>query len=174
MHIREKLNELRTLSITVSVVICAGALVLIFRQLHEAGPHKPGLPSKTFYSDDDGKTWFLDEYMKITPFDHNGHPAYKVVVYRCNGGMPAVAYLEKFSDSQQAAMKEISPEDVRDYTGRFMSFQEALDVKKPGSNHWLSVESRGYIDTKIVTCPDGSVKGLTFVSPLDPDTGASG
>jgi hypothetical protein len=174
MSIREKLNESRTLSITVAAVVFAIALVLIFRQLHEASPHRPGLPSKTFYSDDDGKTWFLDEFMKITPFDHNGHPAYKAVVYRCNGGTPAVAYLEKFSDSQQAAMKEISPENVRDYTGRFMSFQEELDVKKPGSNHWLSVESRGYIDAKIVTCPDGSVKGLTFVSPLDPDTGASG
>lgn len=174
MNIREKLNELRTLSISAAVVVCVFALVLIFRQLHEAVPHKPGLPSKTFYSDDDGKTWFLDEYMKITPFDHNGRPAYKVVVYRCNGGMPAVAYLEKFSDSQRVALKGISPADVRVYTSTFMSFQDALDVKRPGSNRWLSVESRGYIDAKIVTCPDGTVKGLTFVSPLDPDNGASG
>ncbi len=174
MNIREKLNQYRALSLPVVGVVIAIALALIFRQLREAAPHKPGLPSKSFYSDDDGKTWFLDEYMKITPFDHHGRSAYKVVVYRCNGSTPAVAYLEKFSDSQQAALQEISPADVRDYTGRFMSFQEALDVKKPGSNRWLSVESRGYIDAKIVTCPDGSVKGLTFVSPLDPDTGASG
>lgn len=125
MSIREKLNHSPGLSTAAGGVVLVIALALIVRQLHEAGPHKPGLPSKSFYSDDDGKTWFLDEYMKVTPFDHRGKPAYKVVVYRCGDAKPAVAYLERFSDSQKAAMKEIPADNVYDYAGRFMSFQEA-------------------------------------------------
>lgn len=55
--------------------------------------------TQAFYSTDDGKTWFVDSITREPPFDHEGSPAYRVVMMACNcNGKRTVfpAYLQRF------------------------------------------------------------------------------
>lgn len=172
MNVRETINRHRGLVLAIMGVCVAMSWLLFHPQLHLPQPHLGGLPEKNFYTDDDGTTFFVDDFLKVTPFDHNGKAAYQAVVYHCRNNKPAVSYLARFSAAQRAQLAAIPADDRVDFTKAFMSFQDAMDVKKPGNGNWISAGAKEYIIAKVVTCPDGSGEGLTIVSPSDPDNGA--
>jgi len=39
---------------------------------------------RAYFSDDDGKTFFVDDIEKIVPFDHDGKPGFRAMVYQCS------------------------------------------------------------------------------------------
>jgi hypothetical protein len=149
--------------------------VAVMMILHQAtgGPHtNTRLLNSAFYSDDDGKTWFLDDVSKLPPFDHHGRTAVRAVVYRYGTGSKFVAYLEKFSDDQLTQIKDAisaNPEQ----TSHWLS--APMQVKKPGDTDWLSPPdgkdrkaAKAYAEAKTVVAPGGS-KNVALVSPTDPD-----
>ena len=139
------------------VVICATVILFELK-----GPADLSRAGKVFYSDDDGKTWFLDDLTKGSPFDHDGKQAYRALVYRCPGGQPFVAFLARFSDSQKAQMQS----DSR-VIGNAMQ-----EMKKPGESNWVKNSSATESGYPQPDCPDGGHNAV-MVLPTDPDSGAS-
>lgn len=164
----EKNSLALKVTVMLLVVICAGVVYSWTR-----GPRLPdaSLAHKEFYSDDDGKSWFLDDVAKDAPFDHGGKPAYRALVFRCGGGRPFVAFLAKFSDQQkaqaQADLRHSPPGTESRMLGTPMR-----DLKKPGASTWETNNSRTETGYPEVKCPDGNGTP-TMVHPVDSDTGAT-
>ena len=81
MGIRETLEKNPVavkVAVGLMIVICAA---VIYSEMHGPRQRDPALARKEFYSDDDGKTWFLEDMSKDSPFDHDGKPAYRAVVF---------------------------------------------------------------------------------------------
>lgn len=154
-----------------------GAVLVIFAAgviYHETlgQPHQDlQLVNSAFYSDDDGKSWFIDDASKIPPFDHDGKKAVRAVVYRYDDDKKFVAYLERFSDAQLPQVQAViaaHPEQASHW------LHGAMQVKKPGSLKWIEPGDGNVANTiayeKIITpeAPDGS-KNLSPILPSDED-----
>jgi hypothetical protein len=171
MGLREQIERKPALmgGIGVFILLLAGALIY-YETLGQ--PHRNiRLLNSAFFSDDDGQTWFIDDASKLPPFDHNGKPAVRAVIYRYDDNKKFVAYLEKYSDDRLAQIQAAiaaHPEE----TSHWM--KTATEVKKPGDAKWApppSEKPQGTIAYgKVITptAPDGS-KNLWPVSPADPD-----
>ncbi len=178
MDIRKTLNEKPALRLAVAGAVCAVALALLAWQFSGGRSPDAGYAGKTFFSDDDGKSWFIDDESKLPPFDHNGKQACRAAVYRCGSGKPFVALLEKYSDKQLADFeqqkKAAAERDPKAPPPKGMSLQTPMEVKRPGDSGWTPCPGEPKFDNaayqKVVNpvCPDGSGT-MTIVHPSDPD-----
>lgn len=167
MGIRETLNQNPGITTGVTAGIIVLALVVIVWQL--AGSGGPSIPTKAYYTVDDGATWFADDINKIPPFDHNGKPAYRVHLFRCGGGDPFVTHLERYTPAAQKRLEQAraaGPEaDPSVYEEVAMS---GIEVKKPGTGDkgWVrqsNYEAASEIMSPI--CPDGTTNEIEPVYP---------
>jgi hypothetical protein len=136
MGLRAVLNKNKSASIVVTILLVAAAVALGC-YLKQPGADAVELSLKAYYSDDDGKTYFVDAANKLTPFDHNGKQAYAVRVYRCPDQPAAfVGYLQRIDDktlvaAQQALAAGKPAEDIERVIGSHR------EVKKPGDSKWV-------------------------------------
>jgi hypothetical protein len=154
--IRETLNEKPAIGvgIAVGVIVIAGA-VLIWQFTGKSGPAQLTAPisaDQAYFTDDDGKTYFVDDSKRVTPFKHSGKDAYRAHVYKCSKGSPFVGYIERHTDLGKQ-QKGIAAE-----MGSRPSFQDnaLFEIKKPGKGAWVPVDSKHYnqaLDVMGVTCP---------------------
>ncbi len=166
MGIRQTINQSPKLTGVIAGVIALLALFLIAWNLFGHGNAQNTYRGKTFFSDDDGGTWFIDDASRLPPFDHNGKTAYRAVLYRCGSGKPFVAYLGKYSDAQLARMdemkKEIAARDPGEDPERLVA-NLPMDVKKPGDSKWeagfapkgANYDPAAYEKVTTVVCPQG-------------------
>jgi hypothetical protein len=98
--IRETLNQkpaVTTAATAIIIVVMLG--VIIYQSLDRGGVPTPA--TRAWYTLDDGKTWFADDSNRPTPFDYKGTPAYRVIVFTCDGGATTFAgYLVRVTDQQ--------------------------------------------------------------------------
>ncbi len=171
MGFREALEKHPLLGRVVAILFIGLCAVIILRELRSfdlSGP-APVAAGKEFYSDDDGRTWFLGDGMAGSPIDHNGKPAYRALVYRCPGGKPFVAYLAKYSDEQQAQIAR----DTAKHPGLSQAQLGPMgSIRKPGGTKWVANSSPAVTGYPSVPCPDGSGTASP-VSLADPDSGAA-
>jgi hypothetical protein len=171
--IRQTLNENPVVTTSVTGLIIVVALVVLFRSACSGGGGGggAGVPSKQFFTIDDGKNYFPDDASKIPPFMHEGKPAYGVKVYKCPDGTTYVSHLERYSDADKKRLEEAAAK-AKDKPGSppmdgFMLLGN-MEVKKPGDKQWVSMSSGGpekYMAVMRPRCPDGS----TNVTPVMPD-----
>ncbi len=141
MGFRETMNRNPAITTGVTIGLIVIAIVLIVWQLLPSGGSVPSAEGrKAYYSDDDGKTWFEDDLLKVTPYTGpNGKEAVRAHVFKIGDGEPFVQYLEKFKpdvkDKVEKAMadpanKGMIPPEFRD---------DAMKLfKKPGAaNKWV-------------------------------------
>jgi hypothetical protein len=166
-----------------STAIAGGLLVVAAVVMWEIFVGASGSPlsayaNKAFFSDDDGKTWFIDDASNLPPFDHDGKKAYRAALFRCGSGKPFIAYLEKYSDAQ---IKRLAEQRTVDATrtpnqspGGAPPSDILMDVKRPGDRGWLPAadatdpqKASAYRNVLVPVCPDGSV--ITVVLPADAD-----
>jgi len=175
MGIREKINKSQQISMTAAVCVIVIALSFIIWQMTKGGPSLSAAMTKAFYSDDDGKTWFVDDAQKIVPFDHHGKEAVRVRVFRCNGGEPFVGYLERYSDEIKARILEMAAQHPGDSAPDFSLMP--MEVRKPGEKTWVNtLTPNSYMEYKRVTvpvCPGGGASEPALVTPADSGNGAS-
>ena len=105
MGIRQTINEKPQITMGVTGAIILIALIYIAVHAFGGGPAAHAVKPLAFFSDDDGQTYFVDDGAKIPPFDHNGKQAFKAMVYRCEGGKPFVAYLQRCNDEQRRSSR---------------------------------------------------------------------
>ena len=172
MDLREKLKENSTIvgGVCGFILLIAG---LVTYRATLGQPHaNVRMMNSAFFSDDDGKTWFIDDASKVPPFEHRGGAACRAEVYRYGNGKKFVAYLEKFSDQQKP---EIEAQIAGDPQQATHWLQTPMLVKKPGDPAWLppggDADARKAYEKAIEPIsPDGSTN-MSPVAPSDPDAG---
>jgi hypothetical protein len=157
MGIREALNRRPKLAATIAVGLCAVAIPMMI-WANSSGV--PGRASKSYYSDDDGKTFFPDDIDKLYPFDRNGKQAYRAYVYECKDGKRFVSYLARYNAAAKAKIPELE-KNAKDPEAAGQANQlrsMAIEVKKPGGDQWFSqFSAQGSELAAHPTCADGSI-----------------
>src|SRR3954470_798778 len=64
--------------------------------------------AQSWFTADDGKTWFADDLNKLPPFEKNGRTVSRVYLFSCDGGKTVfVGYLERFTPEGKRALQTI-------------------------------------------------------------------
>ena len=108
----------------------------------------PGPIAHAYYSDDEGKSFFVDDLDKAFPFQRNGKAAFRAFVFKCDDKKePFVGLLGRHAKSGGG------PAVDKRYTPKEQS--GTIEVSKPGSNQWvpfMSVEGQKLLAS---VCPSG-------------------
>lgn len=148
MEIRKILAEKPAIRNAVIVAVFALASLILWKSLFSTNTVR----MKAFFSDDDGKTWFADDWSKFSPFDHDGMQAYRAHVFRCGDGPPFVGYLESYAEEVKPVLEKGHP-DINDILVAMQRYSDKSLVKKPGDAKWVS---RGTPAITTPRCPAGS------------------
>lgn len=153
MGIRETLNKNPMITTGATIAIIILAILVIVWEILPARP--PRAPTKSFYTDDDGASYFPDDINRVPPFDHNGKDAVRCYVFSCPGKGKFVGYLEKYTKdmaSKILAAKASSNMDALDQ----LDTDSGREVKKPGDAKWIRVATHDAEAENItnVKCPD--------------------
>jgi hypothetical protein len=137
MGIREKLNKYPILGYSV-IPIAAVAIVMAIRSSRS---YLPSGINASYFSADDGKTFFSDDVKKIPPFDYHGSQAVRAHVFRGADGKLFVGYLEKIDPEAAAAIRKVQDRKPGDppldpsLLGIVMAGHE---YKRPGDTKWVN------------------------------------
>lgn len=147
MGVREWMNQHRgaTLAGVIALVLVAiGAIAMQVMAQRKSFPS--GLPD-SYFSVDDGKTFFAASDGNVPPFDYKGKPAVRAYVFECDGNR-FVGYLERYLPEVRTAVVAGKRTIAGDRFGR--------ELKRPGDLTWT--KSGGSEETKVcdVKCPNGS------------------
>lgn len=161
--LRQKLNENPAVTAAITGVFMLAATFLFYRtSCSDSGGRSAGL-SKSYFTIDDGKTYFADDTAKLPPFDHQGKPAYRVRLFKCKDGTIFVSHLERYSDSVK---KKIEAERQKTGISLNPTILGNMELKKPGDAEWVSMSAgqAKYLAILQPKCPDGS-ENMTAVLP---------
>lgn len=140
-------------------LIGAGSLILlaILISIHNLAPAKKYSQTTLYFSDDDGKSWYLDSNINIPPYDHDGHDAVGAALYRtARNSAPFCGYLYRFPDGTKKQLDALQP-NAR-VSAAYSSITAAdMEVKSPGSSgNWYTVGTPGANKVMTIQSPDGS------------------
>jgi hypothetical protein len=169
MLVRQTLNEKSKVGIGVGVGLIVVAIGIIAFQLYANGPTFQKPPRTAFYTNDDGKTFFKDDYNKVVPFDHNGKQAYRADVFQCPDGKQFVAFVYRHTASGRQQMQEyISRNGMKDDADG--SFRQGIEnrgaeMKRPGGGDkaWRPCDDATVESLRnSVKCPSGGSAQLVI------------
>lgn len=157
MTLRDKINRNPKQAGIIGGSLIFLALVFIF--WYNCGGSGGAGSGRSYYSIDDGKTFFEDASNKIPPFTHEGKQAARAHVFRCGSSEPFVGYLEMYTPNDKKVMEDAlagkaPPAAYAGFSGQAM-------VKKPGAQYqWIALmpgTTQFYAQTvQQAPCPDGT------------------
>jgi hypothetical protein len=106
MGIRQKIQDNVKLGVGMGAILVVVALGFIGMQLQGSRTHLVDAPAQWFYTDDNGKTFFLEDANKIVPFDHNGKQAYRCDVFEGPDGTRFVGLIYRHNSSGRMEMQD--------------------------------------------------------------------
>jgi hypothetical protein len=147
MGVREWMDKHRTVTMVAGAVFVLLAIGAIALQVMAQRKTFPAAPPDSYFSVDDGKTFFAASDGNIAPFDYQGQQAVRAYVFECDGTR-FVGYLERYLPDVRQAILGGKKTIAGDRFGR--------EVKRPGESKWT--KSGGPDEAKIcdVKCPKGS------------------
>jgi hypothetical protein len=162
MSVREAVNTSKAAALVVSIVIFVIAGVTLFLYLR---PERAPVIDHCYYSDDDGKTYYVDTIYCVPPFQHDGATAVRAMVYTYdNGSKKYVAYLQRFTvemkkkldDACAAAVAQGKPlSSVAEFYSKEIP-DRGLEIKLPGPSHpWIQRNTAAALDVMNNPPPDG-------------------
>lgn len=169
MGIREKLNNNPglTTGITAAIILIA-IIVIVIQLLPGSGPK---IPTKAWYSSDDGKTYVADDINLLAPFEKDGKTWVRAIVFKCKDGKPFVSHLERYTPKAKAMIQK-SREDMKAGNPPTMDVDQiqwtGMQVKKPGTpeSEWTNQsDNEKVMKITEVVCPDGSKDDIEPVLP---------
>lgn len=166
MGIRETLNEKPQIVTGATVAVIALALGYIVFQLtgigSGGGPSGGSVPTKAYFTADEGNTLIVDDASKLPPIEAGGQQAYRARVYSCDEGKTKfTAVVERVSENAMAELKKLTkpgaggsgpPPAVQG-----MIAQQGLEVRQPKQTKWISVRDPAAQALLSPRCPDGNV-----------------
>jgi hypothetical protein len=168
VSLRDKINANPKLGVGIGIgilVIAIAFMVLYFHSSHQ--PAQPGYDTtKGYFSDDDGKTTFVDSLSKIPPFDHNGKKAYRARVFVDSHGKRFVGWLEQYDDAAKKRLEKVIS-DTGDLPDRVLSeSSDRPSVKRPGTTAWVSPKNMAaWQKITVPDPPDHNLDGLSVPIP---------
>ena len=159
MGLQETLNK----NPKVTLGVIGGLLLLAFGvAAYRMGDDSSEAPTKAFYTDDDGRTTFVDSVDRYPPFDHGGKTAVRAVVFTSDGGKTQfVGYLERYTPETIKKLHALEANghadkgSKRPVDGREIVL-DGTEVKKPGDTKWVAVHDHaGRNRVVTVTSPGG-------------------
>lgn len=167
MGIRETLNQNPGITTGVTAGIIVIALGIIIYQL--AGGSGPQIPTKAYYTIDDGATWFEDDINKIPPFEKDGKQAVRVHLFRCGGGKPFVSHLERYTAAAKEKLEKARAAGPDADPGIYDEVSmTGIEVKEAGTGDKGWVRQSNYEAAAKITqpqCPDGTTNEIEPVYP---------
>jgi hypothetical protein len=106
---------------------------------------------KSWYTIDDGKSWFADSANKVVPFEHQGKQAYRCFVWSCDGGKTQfVSHLERLSAAGRRAFAG------KDHVDPMELVPGSEEVKLPltGNDGWMISTSAQAQSVRMPKCPE--------------------
>jgi hypothetical protein len=144
MGIREAIDRKRPMVVAVTLVVIAGAGAMIYMKAFGDGAALAS-GARSFFSDDEGKHWFVDSADKTPPFDHNGKTAYRARVFSADGGKSQfVGYLERYTPEAIRKIEAAKRGETEPKGRSVLSVVEEVtlsgtEIKKPGDgNSWVA------------------------------------
>lgn len=157
MGVREILRNKSAVLFVVPLVVIA--LGVMFWQLSGVTRSAQQL-GKSFYTDDDGATYFTDSSDKIMPFSHNGKEAVGAAVYSDADGKPFVAYLMRHS---AMARQQYDAAKARGETNITLSVSPMMEAKPARSTAaWVPDTDPRF---HAITSPAADKESLKALSP---------
>ena len=157
MEIRDSLNSNKRVGYGVAAGIFIIAIGLIAFQLSGGSTPRAG-DASAFYTEDNGKTFFRDGLLKVSPFDHGGKQAYLCEVYKCHDGKQFVGLMYRHNAAGRKAIEGSSRLDAS-----FMSGLEVqgTEVKRIGGadNAWKP-NTDPEVTRAAIKCPSGGAAEL--------------
>jgi hypothetical protein len=156
-----KTHRVATMGVAIGLIILAGVVLWSQRMRNRPPGTEPS--GKSWFTVDDGQTFFADDRHKLPPFLRDGKIAYRCVVYTCdNGKTRFVVYLERLTP----AAREQAERMMQDLPGVPASIM-GVEVKKPltGDRGWVSKASPEAKEIVKPRCPNGSDDLLQEVFP---------
>jgi hypothetical protein len=170
MDIRKAIQGKPIAGVAVGVVLLALASIIVARQFW---PEKKADLSQTYFTDDDGATWFTDSEYLVPPVDHGGKPAVFAQIYSyANGSKTFCAYMTRYTPEAKkqlegaisAAVKNGKPPASVELFQDRRFLETAIEVKKPGAdNKWIPRSDPAAINVMSIQSPDGSAVDQVFV-----------
>ncbi|NJL31702.1 MAG: hypothetical protein HC898_08755 [Phycisphaerales bacterium] len=140
MSLREVFNRNQGLVAVISFLLMATALFVVYKTMNpSAGTQGNGLLHRH-----DGKTWFMDK-AGLMPFERDGQPVYKVMLFTDGGSEPFVGYLERYSPeaAKQILQHQSEAGSAENDTHKAMLISNIksteLQIKRPGApeSQWI-------------------------------------
>jgi hypothetical protein len=167
MSVRETINKNpRVTGIVAGCVVLLAIGAIFWQGLGSSNSAANAPLPKTYFTVDDGKTFFPDLATRVPPFTTaDGKTAYRVRVIHCaSTGKLSVAHLEKFSEADRQRL-EANLKDPK--AARVMAefsvgtIEPNVMVKKPltGDRGWVTntpQTARQYEAIIQAKCPDGT------------------
>ena len=142
MGLRETIDRHRGITIGIAVLAIVGTGVAMF--VNGDSSSEASLTTRSFYTVDDGKTWFVDSADKTPPFDHDGKPAYRVRLFSVDGGKkPFAGYLERYTPEAIKKIEAAKRGETEPKGRSVLSIVEELmisgtEIRKPGETIWIA------------------------------------
>ena len=144
MGVRETVDRNKPVAVGVTLVLLVAGVVLIYFN-SQSNSTTTMLGPRSFFSDDDGKTWFVDAADKTPPFDHNGKTAHRARLFTSDGGKTQfVGYLERYTPESIKRLEAAKRGEIEPKGRSVLSVIEELsisgmEIKKPGTgNPWVA------------------------------------
>jgi hypothetical protein len=164
MGILEAINRHpRRVSVALGAVILISGTVIASQMRGGAGAV---LAKHAYFTDDDGKSFFVDDASNIPPFDHNGKEAVAAHVFATGHDSPFVGYMERAvtpaaRDGIEKAREELLQDAAKQAVPMPSSeliqrIRQNTEVKRPGDTKWIAATSKAVRAIYAVSSPAGS------------------
>ena len=157
MGIRQILNSSKGTILAVLSLFVVAALFAGRQMMQQNGPTGPS--GSSFYSTDDGASFFRDVAGKESPYQKDGKSAYRVSVWKCTVcGSEFVSHLERGLPKSETKPAPAPGSSAPGHLGD-------IEVKAPGStSKWVRSSTPEGIALTAPKCP----KGHTDCEPVAP------
>jgi hypothetical protein len=163
--IRETLNKNQQYTTIATIAIIVIAIGIIIWQMMPERPIR--VVTKSYYTIDDGKTYFADTADKLAPYDKDGKEAVRAHVFQCGSGEPFVGYLEKLDPRVKDKLDAFFADPKNKgkmMPGQIEAEESGRMVKRPGDAKWVPEMSPAAPRVTTVKCRDG-----TYAMRITPD-----
>lgn len=147
-------DKVVTVAVGVLVVAIAGWAILTH------GPSQTATDQAgegTFFTTDDGATYFKGSADQVPPFDVNGKTAYGAHVGTGDGGVTKVYYLDRFTPKARDVMVRLNTGKPVD-PGEMKLLGTGREYKRVGENQWHTFANDGEKKNWLGTIKDSKGK----------------
>jgi hypothetical protein len=152
MGLREYLNKNKPVAIGLTVGLFAVGAAAAFWLSRPSGEQAEAV-ARTYYTVDDGATYFADAVGRVCPFEHEGKQAVLAGVFKCTEKeAPFVGYLERveegvLAEARAAEAAKKPRHDIEAITAKH------FEVKRPGEDEWVKANSPEGEKITTIQCP---------------------